>query len=49
MSYAFLRASVVGRVCGMVQGETDGVGIGQSGKKYNCDNNKHENQQPISQ
>lgn len=43
----FIRASFVGRICGMVQGETDVIGAEQSGKQYNCDN--YENQQPISQ
>ncbi len=44
----FLRASFVGRVCGMVQGKTDVIGAEQKWKKHNCDNNDYENQQPIS-
>lgn len=34
----------------MVQGKTDVIGAEQKGKwkKYNCDNNDYENQQPIS-
>lgn len=49
LSCPFIRASFVGRVCGMVQGKTDVIGAEQNGtwKKYNCDND-YENQQPIS-